>query len=491
LVCLALVAAVYWIAVRKLLSVPIAFDESYFLWTGWSVNHGLTPYRDFVEYKPPVIFFVNALSLKLLGLDHHRYRLLFAFLSAGGFMMVAGALLRRGADWVLTFCAVAAIELAVLAPGLHDSGLNDAETLGMSFYLLGVGLLLWPGSRRAATAAAGGAFLTLAVLSKEPYAFVCLASWVALGFWNRDEQGVPWRHFARWTILGAAAVAFVVVGYLAVTGSIPYYVSAMREYLGYLTRLGHCTQPTSFSALTSVMWDKLSTNLTTRDLLGGVVPFLAAFAVSDRARLPARLAVVAAVLAGCHAVSLGGCYFRHYFVMGLAGLFLWACLGVLALSPGLAAAPRPLVLWIRVSMLTVMIMLYGPRIDAEAKGKFKSEAVDLMGLPAAIVDFVKKNSAPTDYVFTDGMPSLFLLTDRLRPMRDGGFLDELIDSYPGRTDVEKLSRIRAQLDQRKPKVVYLDNDHLARKRRTRAALLMPFLTEHGYKEVMPNLYLRP
>jgi hypothetical protein len=489
--CLLALAAVYRIAVRQLVTGPIGFDESYFLWTGWSVNHGLVPYRDFVEYKPVVVFFINALALKLFGLERHGYRIAFIILTAGAFLALAGSLLRRGTDRVLTFCLVCSVELALLYRNLHDSSLNDTETVGMSFFLLGVAALLWTGPRIKLANIVGGICLALAVLSKEPFAFISLTAWIAIGAWTRADAGLDWRRYARWTIVGAASTVAVVLAYVALTGSVPYYVSMMREYLGYCARIG-CKQPASLRERLPIAWGQIRGRLMTPELLGGFVPFMVAFAVLPRVTMGARLGIVAAVLGSFYAVSIGGCYFRHYFLMGLAGPFLWGCLGAIALSQAMAEAPRPMVLWIRVSLIAGLIVLFNPRLGAEAAvTSKKTEAVDLMGLSPEIIDFVKKNTAPTDYVFTDGMPSLFLLTDRLRPTRDEVFLDELIDSYPGSTDVEKLSRIRAQLVARKPKVVYLDDGHLARKRRTRAALLMPFLTEFGYRQVMPHVYFRP
>ena len=32
------------------------YDEGFFVWGGWSIRHGLTPYRDFTELKPPMLF---------------------------------------------------------------------------------------------------------------------------------------------------------------------------------------------------------------------------------------------------------------------------------------------------------------------------------------------------------------------------------------------------------------------------------------------------
>src|SRR5258708_21219505 len=75
---------------------PFGFDEHYFLHEGWSVSKGLVPYRDLQEFKPPVIFFVNALGIKLFGLDGLGYRNIHSILSLLAFLALAIALLSRG-----------------------------------------------------------------------------------------------------------------------------------------------------------------------------------------------------------------------------------------------------------------------------------------------------------------------------------------------------------------------------------------------------------
>ncbi len=42
-------------------------DSGVFLYSGWRILHGATPYKDFWDQKPPVIFFLNAFGLLLSG----------------------------------------------------------------------------------------------------------------------------------------------------------------------------------------------------------------------------------------------------------------------------------------------------------------------------------------------------------------------------------------------------------------------------------------
>lgn len=490
LLVLVAITFVSWLLMRPLLLGPIGFDESYFLWTGWSLSHGLVPYRDFLEYKPLMIFVINALGLKIFGLDFHHYRYAFAILSGASFLLLALAIIRRGVDPVLAFCVAVGIAFAVVASGLHDSSLDDAETVGISFLLLGIGCLLWGGPHTDRANLLGGAFLALAVMSKEPYGFVALTTWASLGFFARTDAGLPWRRYAAWTCAGAAIVVVGIFGFLIVTGALPYYVTAMRDYFGYTARIG-CPKPATLFDLATTAWRRMNRTLLTPAMLGGLLPFLIAFAIGSRARWGVRIGVVLAVLAGVHAVTLGGCYWQHYFIMGLSGFFLWGALGAIALGRSLARAPFWLALATRAVVLVWLVIQILPRIRTDLSATYPAARVDLMGTPQGVIDFINQNTAPTDYVFSDGMPGIFLLTNRLRPTRESGFLDELIDSHPGRDDVEKLSPIRAELITHKPKVIYLDRVYASRKRRTRAALIAPFIREFGYKPVMDNVFFRP
>jgi len=86
---------------------------------------------------------------------------------------------------------------------------------------------------------------------------------------------------------------------------------------------------------------------------------------------------------------------------------------------------------------------------------------------------------------------LYVVTDRIGGVRESNFTDEILGYYDGESDEEKLQGLRDQLRRNPPKVVFLDPAHERRKRRHFKALLGPFLTEGGYRQVNPHLYVRP
>src|SRR6185295_6454437 len=153
-------------------------------------------------------------------------------------------------------------------------------------------------------------------------------------------------------------------------------------------------------------WAKLVKRLLNREQLAALIPFFAAFAVGRRERLPARLALAATVVASVYAITLGRCFFPHYFTLGMAGFALWAALGARALSELLAGAAPAARRWATVTVLALVVAQIGPRYQAESRAVYRGN--DYVGansgVPREIVEAVVANSAPTDRIATDGSP---------------------------------------------------------------------------------------
>src|SRR6185369_4499427 len=130
-------------------------------------------------------FWMNGLALRLFGTAGFGFRWLFVLLLVLATVLLLVMLCRRGVDRGVAFLAALAVGFATLAPHLHDSGLDDSETIGILFFLFGTTSLLWDGVLRKTSIVLGGALLSLAVLSKEPYVFPVLATWATLGFLAR------------------------------------------------------------------------------------------------------------------------------------------------------------------------------------------------------------------------------------------------------------------------------------------------------------------
>jgi hypothetical protein len=96
-----------------------------------------------------------------------------------------------------------------------------------------------------------------------------------------------------------------------------------------------------------------------------------------------------------------------------------------------------------------------------------------------LVAFIVENTAPSDRIFTTGTPLLYARTDRLSALVESAISDEMLPSYDGATDAERLRPLYRELVENRPKVVFLDPEHEYRKRRHLTALVFPFLREFG------------
>src|SRR5208282_3377929 len=73
----------------------VNYEESFFVWGGWSILKGRVPYRDFIEYKPPLLFLTHALAQKIFGFEHFEYRTFLAYLPLSSLLALQLALVSR------------------------------------------------------------------------------------------------------------------------------------------------------------------------------------------------------------------------------------------------------------------------------------------------------------------------------------------------------------------------------------------------------------
>ena len=498
-VTLLVVAWVYWILARHLTYSDWSPDESFFVWEGWSINRGLVPYRDFFDFKPPVIFLSNALALRWLGLEHDTYRYAFTFLAGSSVVAVAAALLSRKVSKLLVLGLAFVIFGLWLDPHWHDSSLNDAESIGISFFLLGASSFLFEarGDQRVkrATDFLGGVLSSMSVLSKEPMALCVMPMWLAmlaLGFAAGGRERA--LRFAKHSLSGVALVLVLLLGYFIGVGGLGAYIAALRMYAPFAKTI--CTtyglwKPSTFWAEWTVRFDNLTGALVNVTRLGIALPLLVApFVLARGKQWAVALAAAATALGGFYAVTLGGCFFVHYYMLGMAGLFFLMIVGALFLGQAAHRLNPPLRRYAILAAALLPAWSLWPRYAAERVVVYRHPE-GTFNVPPDLLRFIQDHTAPTDTIFTTGLPALYVHTNRRQATREGIFFDSWLTLYPGATDEEKLAPIRAELERNRPKVIVLE-PYLAKQRvRHMQLLVTPFLQEHGYKKIRDNLYLRP
>jgi hypothetical protein len=506
-ICLALPCWVFWRLSIPMLESALGFDEQVFVWTGWSILKGLVPYKDFMEWKPPVAFLTHALALKLFGFPGYHFRYFFGLLSIASICAVLASLVRRGCDLVITSALGLAMVYLLLYPGYHESYVSDTEAIGLAYYCLGIAALIANTRHRPAAEIVGGIFCTCSVLSKEPFAFVVIATWAGCYFVVHPRfSGPSARHYFKYTTLGVALTVAALCLYMVPTGSMSAYIALVRRYeamfrdpqKSYCVMLGMFKPTGRFWEDLPAQWKRIHDDFFNPATLGCLAPFFAATVVfAPRRSWGSLLCAVAAVAAALDGVTATNCYFPHYYVLGESGVVFFLIVGVDALGSRLSRSPKSVRLWVRSLMLLAMAVPLWPRIDA-LRGQTLKDPEPFVDPVPGVMDYIRRHTYSTDRIFTSGPGGLYVAVDR-RPATDGAaIVDELLPAMPGATDAEKLRPLYNQLVRGRPKVVFLDPEiHGAirvtpdRKRRYMANAIMPFLSDYKYVKVSDYLYVRP
>lgn len=500
---LAIVAQLFLTLNRRYFFHEMGYDEGFFVWGGWSINRGLTPYKDFLEFKPPFVFLTHALALKLFGFGGQRYRIFFAAFPLLGLLSLQIMLIARKVQPWLVCGAMVALTTVFMHYPFHDTALSDSESIGFSYYLLGASVLLWPTQKRWPIAV-GCALLTACALSKEPFLFVVLSTWLgALVLRHKEQAGAntgptlkdAWQYF-KMTLVGCTAVVGSLLLWLGPTGGLRAYAEMAHNYsriyrdpkLSYCVVLG-IFQPSTPMAEFKVQFGKILDSFLNPEILSAVAPFLlAGWVLSSRRSWLLFFTTITAFVGGLWAVTASNCQWDHYYTMALSGVVFVTIVGLDALKRPLAFAPKAVAHWVSLSLLALACFKVGPLYlkEREAVYQYPPHHEPLPGAFALI----KSTTTPSDRIFTSGPPHLYVLMDRVSAVREGNIIDEIMGIYDGETDEERLSGVRAELEKNMPKVVVLDPEHGHRKVRHYRALVMPFLKAHDYTEVSPGLYVR-
>jgi hypothetical protein len=299
-------------------------DSELYLAVGNGMRHGLTPWVDLFETKPPVVFWFSRI---FLALDPSR-------MNAGSFtlplvlVLVAAPVLvvwrrLRGqrasrTTVVATMIVVGVSALWIFAGQLLTAGLFESETFGASFTVAALVASMMERRKVGWPIAIGcGAF---AVLSKETFAPIVfsLAAWIA---W--EQTGSLRRAIAR-TAIFAGAVLAAAVGLLAITGLLGPYVGV---YLPWMAELRVHDFWSRFAA--AVGWRPVWRYLHVISPYAAELPVLWLALLAAAPRRWSRVVPALACLSVTFAmIGFGGEYWPQHF----GHLFPW-CVVVLWLIP--------------------------------------------------------------------------------------------------------------------------------------------------------------
>ncbi len=496
---LAITAYVFLILNKRFYYNYIAYDEGFFVWGGWSITKGLAPYRDFIEFKPPLVFITHALAQALFGFKDGGYRKFFTILPLGAMLALQFALVGRRIGRVLAMSLVLGAIVLFVYPTWHDTALSDCESIGVSYFCLGLACLLWEGRYLKVTTTLGGFFMSCCVLSKEPFVLVVVFTWLGM-FWLRGRPR-PTREsvalYARYSLLGVGILVFLLCVYMVPTGAMKAYIKMARGYStiysdpkrSYCVALGLPHAATRWGNV-KIAWPKIQTSFLNENVLGYLAPMVAAGAIFAFRRSRGLFVVlILTALGALWAPTATICQWVHYYSMTMAGLIFILVAGVDSMTESLRAAERS-IRWGTSLAAFLLVALHGWADFAKQVDARYVRPAPFDPVPGAL-DFIKKNTVPSDRIFTTGPPIVYPQTNRLSATVESNIIDEILGSYDGKTDEERLHPIYLELVKNKPKVVILDPENGHRKGRHMKALMIPFLTEFKYKKITDFIYLRP
>jgi hypothetical protein len=483
-----------------MLGNPLGYDEQFFMWGGWCVLKGLAPYRDFIEFKPPMTFLSHAMALKLFGFENERFRYFFFGLALSSILALTASLIKRGADAFLVVALTLGIIYFFVHPGYHEAFLADTESIGLSFYLWGVAFLIAKTPHRKVTEVVGAMFMTCCALSKEPFIPCVVGTWATSYFLVYGEFSRRRAlAYLKYTTAGVAIVIAALCVYMIPSGAMSAYIATVRGYFTMFRdhRTGYCVligmfQPTGQGLLADLPRQvaRLRRDFFNPTTLSALAPFfIPAIVVTWRRSRTLFVSAVITLALALYGITASHCYFSHYYLMGQAGLFFFLAIGVDSVGTKLASCPWDMRLLIRSAFFLSTFLELWPRIDAAPPAAVLANRPLTEPAPG-LFEFVKTNSTPEDKIFTTGPPSLYVYTNRVGAVRESSIIDELVPAMPGETDAAKLRPLYDQLVRNKPKIVFLDPEHGHRKYRHLGAAIMPFLTEFKYTKVSETLYLR-
>jgi hypothetical protein len=496
---LGITAYVFLILNKRFYYNYIAYDEGFFVWGGWSITKGLAPYRDFIEFKPPLVFITHALAQFLFGFKDGGYRKFFTLFPLASVLALQLSLVARRIGRVLAMSLVLGVVILFVNPAWHDTALSDCESIGLAYFALGLGCLLWEGRYLKVTTALGGFFMACCVLSKEPFLFGVVFTWLGL-FWLRGKPR-PSREsvtlYARYSLLGVGILVFLLCVYMVPTGAMKAYLIMARGYStiysdptrSYCVALGLPHAATRWGNL-KLAWPKIETSFLNESVLGYLAPMVAAGAVfAFRRSRGLFLVMVLAAIGALWAPTATICQWVHYYTMSMAGLIFVLVAGVDSMTEALRGADRA-IRWGTSLAALLVVVLHGWTDFAKQVDAKYTRPPWFDPVPGAF-EFIRKNTVPSDRIFTTGPPVIYPQTNRVSAVRESNIIDEILGSYDGKTDEERLRPIYLQLVKNKPKVVLLDPENGHRKVRHMRALLIPFLNEFKYQRINEYLYLRP
>jgi hypothetical protein len=315
-------------AVRApLLAIPLERDEGEYAYIAWRLQYNELPYRDWVDQKPPAVFYVYrfALSLPFEPIRAiHLVGLLFAAASACALFFLGLRFIDRLWAWV----GAALFALLSADPLVEGTAANTELFMlcPLIFSLIAFLATAAKTKRDVSLMALAGALTGIAAMFKQ----VAIVNWFFLAalypVFTRGEK--RWRgtvSFVGWSAAGLLTVLGLVVSYFWWRGGLHEFVNNVFTHnLEYISAVGA-------SARIEYCWATLTILARTQAIVwafaaAGLIGLL----TSGRAKW--SLFLTGWIVTSVVGASVSGYFFPHYFQQLLPALALAAAAGAAPLA---------------------------------------------------------------------------------------------------------------------------------------------------------------
>ncbi len=221
---------------------PFDYDQGTFAYGGWAVLHGLRPYIDFWDIKPPNIFYTYAAAFALFGNNVRAIRL-FDYLNAlvsVGLLVVLATRLWWDATWARLTAIFAALAFILQYYIFGSWNTAQTETYSIPLLLFAMVLVLPARDRLSirsltARAALAGALIGISFYFKFPNGLFLVLIAAALWMYSGQERAMKFKALG-WLIAGCCIAVGVESVYLAMNGElVPLWNLTFSETAAYVS----------------------------------------------------------------------------------------------------------------------------------------------------------------------------------------------------------------------------------------------------------------
>jgi 4-amino-4-deoxy-L-arabinose transferase-like glycosyltransferase len=310
-------------AVRvPLLPIPLERDEGEYAYIAWRLGHDELPYRDWVDQKPPAIFFIYRLALSL-PLEPifaiHLVALLFSAASVCALFFLALRFMNRFWAWV----AAALFAVLGVDPLVQGTAANTELFMLCPIILSQIALISAASrnDRKVLFIVLAGALTGIACMFKQ----VAIVNWLFMAALYPILAGGQkrWRaalSFGVWATTGLLAVVGFVVLYFWSQGGLHEFIENVfthnLQYIG----------ATEVSARLEYCWETLTTLARTQAIVW-VFAAVGLVALFTSGSTNWFLFIAGWLITSMLGVSASGYFFPHYFQQLLPPLTLAAAVG--------------------------------------------------------------------------------------------------------------------------------------------------------------------